>query len=124
MAPWVIVSTCLAAGLCLTGALTLRPPPAPAWLAWTIRALASLALVAVLDAACSRIVLDPEELQIRGLLQRRRFAREEFLRARLDGGSVFLERRGGGWLKLPDTGRNGQGVFNSVRAWLSHQPTS
>ena len=78
-------------------------------------------IAAVVDVMLSRIVLDDDAIRIISLVRRRSYARTEFQSAKVDGGVVVLERRGGGWLKLPDTGANSLSVRNTVHAWIKAQ---
>ncbi len=71
-----------------------------------------------IDVLVSRIVLDEREIRVISLLRARRYPRADFESAKVDGGAVCLKRRDGGWLVLPDTGRNSLAVRNTVHAWL------
>jgi hypothetical protein len=71
-----------------------------------------------IDAMVSRIVLDERELRVISLVRTRRYPRGDFESAKVDGGAVCLKRRDGGWLALPDTGRNTLAVRNTVHAWI------
>lgn len=75
-------------------------------------------IAAFLDVMLSRIVLDDDAIHVVSLVRRRSYARTEFESAKVDGGVVVLKRRGGGWLKLPDTGANSLSVRNTVHAWI------
>ena len=71
-----------------------------------------------LDVMVSRIVLDEHEIRLISVVRTRRYLRADFESAKVDGGAVCLKRRDGGWLVLPDTGRNSMAVRNTVQAWL------
>ena len=71
-----------------------------------------------LDVLVSRIMLNDDSIAIVSLIRRRRYARAEFESAKVDGGSVCLKRRDGGWLVLPSTGANALSVRNTVHAWI------
>ncbi len=66
----------------------------------------------------SRIVLDEHEIRVISLVRTRRYPRADFESAKVDGGAVCLKRRDGGWLVLPDTGRNALAVRNTIHAWI------
>jgi len=70
------------------------------------------------DTLLSRMVLDDDGIEIVSLVRRTRYSRDEFESAKVDGGIVVLKRRDGGWVKLPDTGRNSLAVRNTVHAWI------
>ena len=72
-----------------------------------------------IDVMVSRIVLDEREIRVISLMRTRKYRRGDFESAKVDGGAVCLKRRDGGWLVLPDTGRNSLAVRNTVHAWLN-----
>jgi hypothetical protein len=71
-----------------------------------------------IDIMVSRIVLDETEIRVVSLVRARRYPRGDFESAKVDGGAVCLKRRDGGWLVLPDTGRNTLAVRNTIHAWI------
>lgn len=71
-----------------------------------------------IDVLVSRIELDEHEIRVISLVRTRRYPRAELESAKVDGGAVCLERRDGGWLVLPDTGRNALAVRNTIHAWI------
>ena len=71
-----------------------------------------------IDVMVSRIVLDERELRVISLARTRKYRRGDFESAKVDGGAVCLKRRDGGWLVLPDTGRNTLAVRNTIHAWI------
>ena len=81
----------------------------------------AIGIAAFFDVMLSRIVLDDDAIRIVSLVRRRSYPRIEFESAKVDGGVVVLKRRGGGWLKLPDTGANSLSVRNTVHAWIKAQ---
>ena len=52
------------------------------------------------------------------LVRTRRYPRADLESAKVDGGAVCLKKRDGGWLVLPDTGRNTLAVRNTIHAWI------
>ena len=78
-------------------------------------------VAAFLDVLVSRIVLDEDAVRIISLVRTQSHARSDFESAKVDGGSVCLLRRDGGWLILPATGHNALGVRNTVHAWIKKQ---
>lgn len=71
-----------------------------------------------MDVMVSRIVLDDREIRVISLVRTRKYPRGDFEAAKVDGGAVCLKRRDGGWLVLPDTGRNALAVRNTIQAWI------
>lgn len=71
-----------------------------------------------LDIIVSRIVIDEHEIHLISLVRHRRYPRTDFESAKVDGGTVSLKKRAGGWLVLPDTGRNTLAVRNTIHAWI------
>ena len=71
-----------------------------------------------IDVMVSRIVLDAREIRVISLVRTRKYPRGDFESAKVDGGAVCLKRRDGGWLVLPDTGRNALAVRNTIHAWI------
>jgi hypothetical protein len=71
-----------------------------------------------IDVMVSRIVLDETEIRVISLVRTRRYPRADLESAKVDGGAVCLKRRDGGWLVLPDTGRNSLAVRNTIHAWI------
>ncbi len=80
--------------------------------------LAVFGVVGFIDTLISRIVLDEHEIRLISLVRARRYPRADFESAKVDGGTVCLKRRDGGWLVLPDTGRNTLAVRNTIHAWI------
>ena len=76
-----------------------------------------------LDLADSRIELTPDALRITELLRRQSIAKSDITSAKMNGGSVFVQLRDGGWMKVPDSGRNSLAVLNSIRAWMKTEST-
>jgi hypothetical protein len=80
--------------------------------------LAILGVLGLVGAARCRIVLDSDTLEVVELWSRKRYARSDIEVVKFEWGSgVFLQVAGGGWTKLPELGRNAQGIANTVRAW-------
>ena len=80
--------------------------------------LAVFGVAGFIDVLVSRIVLDEHEIRVISLVRTRRYPRGDFESAKVDGGAVCLKRRDGGWLVLPDTGRNTLAVRNTIHAWI------
>jgi hypothetical protein len=85
-------------------------------------AIAAFAIAALLDAAASKIVLDPETLLVISLFRRRAFARTDFISAKVDGGVVVLKRKDGAWVILPGTGHDALAIRNRIDAWIKNDP--
>ena len=81
-------------------------------------ALFAFGLGGFLDVLVSRIVLTDDDIQVISLVRKRSYPRSDFESAKVDGGSVVLLKRDGGWLILPDTGANSLSVRNTIHAWI------
>jgi hypothetical protein len=75
-------------------------------------------VVGFIDVMVSRIELDEREIRVISVVRSRRYPRADLESAKVDGGAVCLKRRDGGWLVLPDTGRNTLAVRNTIHAWI------
>ena len=71
-----------------------------------------------IDILVSRIVLTADDIQVISLVRKQSHPRSDFESAKVDGGSVCLKKRDGGWLILPGTGQNTLSVRNTVHAWI------
>ena len=80
--------------------------------------LVTFGVAGFIDVMVSRIELDERELRVISLVRTRRYPRGDFESAKVDGRVVFLKRRDGGWLALPEMGRNYLAVRNTVHAWI------
>jgi hypothetical protein len=115
--PSMYVLLALAEGMFVAGAAFFwnRPDDRLAWLGFV--GLAVLGIVAIAEAATARVVLGATELEIVSNFRRRSYDRAGFVRVVGEKGvPVALERREGGWIKLPSSG--GGPHANTVRAWL------
>jgi hypothetical protein len=81
-------------------------------------ALFVFGLAGLADTLVSRIVLDEDAIRVVSLVRTRTYPRADLESAKVDGGAVFLQKRGGGWLKLPDTGANSLSMRNTIHAWI------
>ena len=73
----------------------------------------------VLDVARRRIVLGRSELRIVSMWSQRVYSRDTIDKVTWEGGvGVSLKLATGGWVRLPELGRNSQSVANTIRAWL------
>ena len=84
-------------------------------------ALIAFGVAGFLDVQVSRIILGDDTIQLISLIRKRTFPRADLESAKVEGGAVWLQKRAGGWLKLPDTGANALSVRNSVDAWIKKQ---
>lgn len=118
-APWVYAAVGAADLLFTLGAVGfyLHRGFGPAFVIFAI--LATLAALAMTEAVVSRIVLGTDTLEVQSLRSRGRYPASEIRAVRWEGGSgVALQLATGRWVKLPELGRNSQGVANTIRAWL------
>jgi hypothetical protein len=92
-----------------------RPEDRLEWIGFV--GFAIFGAVAIAEAATARVVLGESELEIVSNFRRRRYDRAGFVRVVGEKGvPVALERREGGWVKLPSFA--GGPHANTVRAWL------
>lgn len=116
-APWYKISAVLAAASFCGVAFGLFYLYGLGWLAPVSVLLLVGGILAVYEVFSTRIVLSDSSMDIVGLLGKRSFERSRISTIKIDGG-VFIKIEGGGWVKLPDLGRNSLSVSNTVRAWL------
>jgi hypothetical protein len=88
------------------------------WAASISLPLPIVGVLAVYEVFSSRVTLSGSSMDIVGLLGKRSFERSRISTVKVDGGSVFVEIEGGGWVKLPELGRNKLSMSNTIRAWL------
>jgi hypothetical protein len=100
------------------GLVVLYPSEGVSWLTVGLVLVAALLVLGIADWMASKIVLGDDALDVVELFRRYSYARSQLVSVKVDGGRVCIERVDGGWVVLPDTGRNALGVCNSVRAWL------
>ena len=80
--------------------------------------LAIVGCLGVIGVLRTRIILGTDYLEVLNLWSRTRYSRADIARAKFEWGSgVFLQLEKGGWVRLPELGRNAQGVSNTLRAW-------
>jgi hypothetical protein len=118
MARWYLITSAIATALLVSAGVYATFWAPALWHRPAGALLALFGLAAFADALTSRIILDDEEIQIVGVMRKRRHARSEFESAKVDAGTVALKRKDGGWLVLPATGHNALRVRNTVHAWV------
>lgn len=115
--PWMYAMLAVAQAMFSAGAIFFRgrPDDRVVWL--TFVGLAVFGVVAIAEAATARVVLGETELEIVSNFRRRRYDRADLVRVVGEKGvPVAVERRQGGWIKLPSLGSGPHA--NTVRAWL------
>lgn len=115
--PWMHALLAVAQAMFSAGAIFFwgRPDDRGVWLLFV--GLAVFGVVAIAEAATARVVLGETELEIVSNFRARRYDRAGFVRVVGEKGvPVALERREGGWIKLPSLGSGPHA--NTVRAWL------
>lgn len=117
-APWYKISAALAAASFCGAAFVLFYLYGLGWLAPISVLLLMVGMLAVYEVFSTRIVLSDSSMDIVSLLGKRSFERSRISTVKVDGGSVFIKIEGGGWVKLPELGRNSLSVSNTIRAWL------
>lgn len=115
--PWMYVMLAMAQAMFTAGAVFFRGRPDDRWVWLTFVGLAVFGVVAIAEAATARVVLGETELEIVCNFRRRRYDRADLVRVVGEKGvPVAIERRQGGWIKLPSLGSGPHA--NTVRAWL------
>jgi len=118
-APWLVAAAAIAEAIFTAGAVVFfLLQGLSAWF-FAVVALALTASLAVAETVISRIVLSRDALEIRSLRGRRRIPVEDIRGVTWEGGSgVAVQLATGAWVKLPELGRDSQGLASTMRAWL------
>jgi hypothetical protein len=118
-AGWLIGASAGAALLFFAGfagAMYLR---GPGWPALAFGVLSIVGALGLMDVARRRVVLARAELRIVSIWSQRVYSRDTIASVTWESGvGVALKLVSGGWVKLPELGRNSQSVANTIRAWL------
>jgi hypothetical protein len=95
------------------------------WAATAGSSLSLLACVGLVDLAWSRIALFDDELEVRTLWARRRYAAPRIASVTWEAGcGVALKLSDGSWATLPDLGYNARSLTQAVREWLTRTKSS
>ncbi|GMU66291.1 MAG: hypothetical protein AMXMBFR36_25650 [Acidobacteriota bacterium] len=115
--PWMYALLAVAQAMFTAGALFFRGRPDDRWVWLTFVGFAVFGGVAIAEAATARVALGETELEIVSNFRRRRYHRADLVRVVGEKGvPVAIERRQGGWIRLPSLGSGPHA--NTVRAWL------
>jgi hypothetical protein len=118
-AGWMIGASAAAALLFFAGFVGAMYLRGPGWAALAFGALCLVGVLGVLDVARRRIVLGRSELHIISMWSQRVYSRDTIDSVTWEVGvGVSLKLASGGWVRLPELGRNSQSVANTIRAWL------
>jgi hypothetical protein len=112
-----VAAVVVAALLFLAGAIFMLSTRGLANL-WTVAfiGLSVAGILAIIEAAVRRIVLDDESLHVKELWGRRRYARADVVGVeQRKGVPAALQLTDGRWAKLPEVDGH---IGNSVRAWV------
>jgi hypothetical protein len=88
---------------------------------WVVPAYAVLGALWLVDAFTRRIVLGKDSIRVVSISD---FQSQTLARAELEsvtwekGCGASIKLRGGRWVRLPNIGRDPQGLTNTIRAWL------
>ncbi len=105
------------AALCATGVVTLSDDTG--WELWGLVGMLVMFLVGLLEAVFTRIETDGEIIRIVANFRTTEIQKSTVEKVSWEkGGGSFLKLKDGTFVKLPVTGRNEQGVANSVRSWV------
>ena len=116
---WVRVAAGVSAAISSVLTLVLLHANASVALVAAMAALALLAWLGFIDALTARVELRDDVLIVVSNLRRRMHARRALSNVSWARGVATAVRVDSGeWLKLPGVGSSGQGLANSIRAWL------
>jgi hypothetical protein len=120
--PWVLGIVALGLAISVAGTV-LFARRADRWPELGLFAVLDVLFAAgLVEGLTARIVLGTDALEIRSKFQRASHPRGDFIRAVGEKGvPVALERRSGGWVKLPSLGSGPHA--NTVRAWIRKAPS-
>jgi hypothetical protein len=116
---WVAVASVLAAAAFTAGAYWSYTTRGLSWLTYVYLGLVLLGVAGLLDSLTQRIELHAQHLVVVRNLSRREYPRSLFVKAQWAKGiPVSLQSVAGEWVRLPGVGGSGQGLVNTLRAWL------
>jgi hypothetical protein len=119
VAPWLIVCAAIAALLFLAGLVGALLLGGVNRMALGFAGLCVVGALGVADVGTRRVVLSPDGLSVISIWSRRAYPRDGIDSVAWEGGiGVAVKLTSGGWVKLPELGRNSQSVSNMIRAWL------
>jgi hypothetical protein len=120
IATWVRVAAMVSVAIPFSGFIALWPSNGFSSIVLGLLAIGIFAVLAVVDALVSRIILGDDSIRIISLFRKRIIPRTEILSVTWAAGyGVIVKLRNGGWIKIPNTGHNIQGQTNTFRAWLN-----
>lgn len=95
------------------------------FLGLSFAAMSVIGLAGLLEVVVLAVIIDDDELRIRGVTKRRNIPKSEIARVTWEGGcGVSIQLNDGKWVKLPDVGKSSQALTNSIRAWLKRGDAS
>lgn len=116
-APWVYIALTFCATLCASGAVVLSNDPG--WEFWVLLGMVLMSLIALLEAFFAKVESDGDIVRIVHNFRKLEIQKTSIEKVSWEKGSgSFLKLTDGTFVKLPVTGRNEQGVANSVRSWI------
>jgi amino acid transporter len=119
-APWIYATLAISILFTLTGIAVLSKSQAD-WVLWGLVILLLLLILAVIDAAYTKIEAKDGIIVIRCHFHKMKISISSVEKVTWERSSgSFLTLTDGCMVKLPTTGRNEQGIVNSVRSWIKH----
>lgn len=116
---WGVVAAMLCAVLFLAVAFLSYRSYGLSWATVTLLALVPLGIAGAADTLTQRIELHREHIVVVQNLRRREYPRSMFVKVQSGKGiPVSLQSTSGQWIHLPGVGSTGQGLVNTLRAWL------
>ena len=102
---------------CASGVIFLSNDPG--WEFWALLGMVLMSLIALLEAFFAKVESDGDIVRIVHNFRKLEIQKTSIEKVSWEKGSgSFLKLTDGTFVKLPVTGRNEQGVANSVRSWI------
>lgn len=118
-APWIFGLLAFGVACCALGIALLNANDT-SWVTWSLVALLFVFVAALLEAGFKRIEDRGDSILIVENFRQQYIAKKSVRRVSWEKGvGSYLELDDGTVTRLPTTGRNEQGVTNSIRSWLN-----
>ena len=118
-APWIYGVLAFGVAICTFG-IAILSFGEPGWEIWGLVALLIIFSVALFESGFKKIEVDGEVIRIVENFRKKEIPKSVIEKVSWEKGTgSFVKLTNGTFVKLPITGRNEQGVANSVRSWLN-----
>ena len=117
---WALVAVVLSALVVIGVAyVSYRFNGLSSWVTLVLLGLTPIGIAGVADVLTQRIELHREHIVVVQNLRRREYPRTMFVKVQTGKAvPVSLQSTSGEWVHLPGVGSSGQGLVNTLRAWL------